>query len=73
MTSVITLLWVNYALSLSTMTCVILISLGNPRSQLEESVKRVIGVFIDVFMAWGLWKSLASALLYIDVSVRPVF
>jgi len=22
-------------------------------------------------MAWGLWKSLASALLYIDVSVRP--
>jgi hypothetical protein len=22
-------------------------------------------------MAWVLWKSLASALLYIDVSVRP--
>ena len=26
---------------------------------------------IAVIMAWGLWKSLASALLYIDVSVRP--
>jgi hypothetical protein len=73
MTSVITLLWVNYALSLSTMTCAFLISLGNPRSQLEESVKRAIGVFIAVLMAWGLWKSLTSALLYIDVSVRPVF
>jgi hypothetical protein len=34
-------------------------------------VKRAIGVSIAVFMAWGLWKSLASALLYIDVSVRP--
>ena len=22
-------------------------------------------------MAWGLWKSLTSALLYIDVAVRP--
>jgi hypothetical protein len=22
-------------------------------------------------MAWGLWKSLASVLLYIDVSIRP--
>jgi hypothetical protein len=22
-------------------------------------------------MAWGLWKSLPSVLLYIDVSVRP--
>ena len=32
---------------------------------------RAIGVFIAVFMAWGLWKSLASALLYINVSVRP--
>jgi hypothetical protein len=30
-----------------------------------------IGVSIAVIMAWGLWKSLASALLYIDVSVRP--
>ncbi len=29
------------------------------------------GVSIAVIMAWGLWKSLASALLYIDVSVRP--
>jgi hypothetical protein len=58
-------------LSFSTMACAILISPRNPRSQLEESVKRAIGVFIAVFMAWGLWKSLASALLYIDVSVRP--
>jgi hypothetical protein len=55
-------------LSFSTMACAILIS---PRNQLGESVKRSIGVFIAVFMAWGLWKSLASALLYIDVSVRP--
>ena len=55
-------------LSFSTMACAILIS---PRNQLGESVKRAIGVFIAVFMAWGLWKSLASALLYIDVSVRP--
>jgi hypothetical protein len=30
-----------------------------------------IGVSIAVIMAWGLWKSLASALLYIDVFVRP--
>ena len=30
-----------------------------------------IGVSITVIMVWGLWKSLASALLYIDVSVRP--
>lgn len=26
---------------------------------------------ISVIMPWGLWKSLASALLYIDVAVRP--
>ena len=31
----------------------------------------VIGVSIAVIMVWGLWKSLASALLFIDVSVRP--
>jgi hypothetical protein len=31
----------------------------------------VIGVLIAVIMDWGLWKSLASSLLYIDVSVRP--
>jgi hypothetical protein len=31
------------------------------------SAAHAIGVSI---MAWGLWKSLASALLYIDVSVR---
>ena len=30
-----------------------------------------IGVSIDVIMTWGLWKSLASALLHIDVAVRP--
>ena len=30
-----------------------------------------IGASIAVIMAWGLWKSLASALLYIDVAVRP--
>jgi hypothetical protein len=35
------------------------------------SAAHVIGVSITVIMAWGLWKSLASALLYIDVSVRP--
>ena len=35
------------------------------------SVAHAIGVSIAVIMAWGLWKSLASALLYIDVSVRP--
>jgi hypothetical protein len=30
-----------------------------------------VGVSIAVIMSWGLRKSLASALLYIDVSVRP--
>jgi hypothetical protein len=30
-----------------------------------------VGVSITVIMAWGLWKSLISALLYIDVSVCP--
>jgi hypothetical protein len=35
------------------------------------SAAHAIGVLIAVIMAWGLWKSLASALLYIDVSVRP--
>jgi hypothetical protein len=35
------------------------------------SEAHVVGVSIVVIMAWGLWKSLASALLYIDVSVRP--
>ena len=35
------------------------------------SAAHVIGVSIAVIMSWGLWKSLASALLYIDVSVRP--
>jgi hypothetical protein len=35
------------------------------------SAAHAIGVSIAVIMAWGLWKSLASALLLIDVSVRP--
>ncbi len=30
-----------------------------------------IGVSFAVIMAWGLWKSLVSPFLYIDVSVRP--
>ena len=30
-----------------------------------------IGVSIAVIMAWGLRNSFASALFYIDVSVRP--
>ena len=37
----------------------------------DASAADAIGVSIAVIMAWGLWKSLASALLYIDVSVRP--
>ncbi len=37
----------------------------------DVSAVHVIGVSIAVIMAWGLWKSLTSALLYIDVSVRP--
>ena len=41
------------------------------RSFLEGAVGDQEVVFIDVFMTWGLWKSLASALFYIDVSVRP--
>ena len=35
------------------------------------SAAHAIGASIAVFMVWGLWKSLASALLYIDVGVRP--
>jgi hypothetical protein len=35
------------------------------------SATHVVGVSIAVIMTWGLWKSLTSALLYIDVSVRP--
>ena len=31
----------------------------------------VVGVSIAVLMSWDLWKSLASAPLYIDVSVCP--
>jgi hypothetical protein len=37
----------------------------------DASASHVIGVSITVIMAWDLWKSLASALLYIDVAVRP--
>jgi hypothetical protein len=37
----------------------------------DVSAAHTIGVSIAVIMAWGLWKSLASSLLYIDVSVRP--
>ncbi len=35
------------------------------------SASHAIDVSIAVIMVWVLWKSLASALLYIDVSVRP--
>jgi hypothetical protein len=35
------------------------------------SAAHAIGVSIAVIMAWGLWMSLPSALLYIEVSVRP--
>ena len=35
------------------------------------SAEHAIDVSIAVIMDWGLWKSLGSALLYIDVSVRP--
>ena len=35
------------------------------------SVAHAIGASIAVIMVWGLWKSLVSALLYIDVAVRP--
>jgi hypothetical protein len=35
------------------------------------SAAHAIGVSIAVIMARGLWKFLASALLYIDVPVRP--
>ena len=35
------------------------------------SAAHAVGVSIAVIMTWVLWKSLASALLYIDVSVCP--
>ncbi len=35
------------------------------------SAAHAAGVSIPVLMTWGLWKSLVSALLYIDVSVCP--
>jgi hypothetical protein len=44
---------------------------GHSLSRGGASAAHAIGVSIAVIMAWGLWKSLASALLYIDVSVRP--
>ena len=37
----------------------------------DTSAEHAIGESITVIMVWGLWKSLASALLYIDVAVRP--
>ena len=51
---------------LSTFKCPLLRSpsINPPRAH-------VVGVSITVIMAWGLWKSLTSALLYIDVSVCP--
>jgi hypothetical protein len=42
---------------------------GHSLSQGDVSASHTIGVSIEVIMAWVLWKSLASALLYIDVSV----
>jgi hypothetical protein len=42
---------------------------GHSLSRGGASAAHAIGVSIAVIMAWGLWKSLASALLYIDVSV----
>jgi hypothetical protein len=36
----------------------------------DASAAHAIGVSIVVIMEWGLWKSLDSALLYIDFSVR---
>jgi hypothetical protein len=35
------------------------------------SAAHAISASSAVIMTWGLWKSLASALLYIDVAVRP--
>ena len=35
------------------------------------STADAVGVSIVVIITWDLWKSLASSLLYIDVSVRP--
>jgi hypothetical protein len=35
------------------------------------SATHTIGLSITVIMAWDLWKSLASALLYIGVFVCP--
>jgi hypothetical protein len=35
-----------------------------------SSAAHAIGVSIDVIMAWGLWKFLASALLYIHLLTR---
>jgi hypothetical protein len=58
-------------LSFSTMACAILIS---PR-QSEIAARRICQALHRCLHCclhgWGLWKSLASALLYIDVSVRP--
>jgi hypothetical protein len=37
----------------------------------DASAAHAIGASSAVIMAWGLWKSRASALLYIDVAVQP--
>ncbi len=42
---------------------------GYSLSRVDASAAHAIGVSITVIMSWGLWKSLVSALLYIDVSV----
>jgi hypothetical protein len=44
---------------------------GHSLRQGDASAVHVISVSSVVIMAWGLWKSLASAILYIDVVVRP--
>ena len=71
MLTVIAPLWVNYVLSFSTMACAIFVLTSAIRDRSSKNPSSAIGVFIAVFMAWGLWKSLASVLLYINVSVCP--
>jgi hypothetical protein len=73
MPSVIALLWVNYVLSFSTMACAIFDLTSAIRDRSSKNPSSAPSVSSLLFMAWGLWKSLASALLYIDVSVRPSF
>jgi hypothetical protein len=44
---------------------------GHSLRQGGASAAHAISASSVVIMAWGLWKSLASALLYLDVVVRP--